>query len=102
MKFQIALLSGLMFIATLGGCARAARDTTGFAIETRGTVNASFEDTWNGVKGALREQGLAIYTRDKRGVFVAYSKHKRSPLLQPHRVKYTIELGSVTDAQTDV
>lgn len=92
----------LLVIAGLGGCARAARDTSGFALENRVTVNAPFNDTWQAVKHVLREQGYDIYTRDKRGIFVAYSQSHRSLILQPHRIKYTVEVGEVTKETTSI
>jgi len=71
--------SSLVVILAAGaGCARAARDTTGFARENSTIVDAPFKEAWQAVKGVLREQKLDIYTRDKRGTFVAYSKmHRR-------------------------
>ncbi len=92
----LLLLSGLM-----GGCARAARDTTGFALEHAVTVPASFEDAWQAVKRVLREQGYEIYTRDKRGVFVAFTQMNRK-FLQPNRLKLTVTLDHVSDAQTAI
>ena len=95
-------LSFLVLLAlTLVGCARAARDTTGFALENSATVNASFEDTWTAVKSVLREQEFEIYTRDKRGIFEAYSPMKRR-YLQPKRDKYTIALEPVSKEETAI
>lgn len=90
------LASGL-----LGGCARAARDTSGFAMTNSATVPAGFEDTWQAVKHVLREADYELYTRDKRGTFVAFTKEKRR-LLQPQRVKYTINLSVVAEKETKV
>jgi hypothetical protein len=91
----------VLSLSVLAGCARAARDTTGFADEQSITVNAPFEDTWQTVKTVLREQGYELYTRDKRGVFVAYTPMKRR-LIQPQRTQYTITLADVTSTQTTV
>lgn len=85
----------------LAGCVRAAKDTTGFAVERQGVVQAGYEDSWHAVKRTLLDQGYEIYTRDKRGVFVAFTDMNRR-LGQPKRTKYTIELGAVNDAQTDI
>ena len=103
MRLPKYLLSVLLVLslAMVVGCARAARDTTGFALEDSITVSASFEDTWQAVKTVLREQGYELYTRDKRGVFVAYTPMKRR-LLQPKRTQYTIELTEMTSTQTSV
>ncbi len=85
------------------GCARAARDTSGFAQIDSAVVNASFEDTWQATKAALREKELNIYTRDKRGSFVAFSEMKRQMgLFTPKRVKLTITLRPVTNTSTEV
>lgn len=94
-------IASLAVVLSLLGCARAARDTTGFAMTDSGTVEASFEDTWQAVKAVLRDRGLEIYTRDKRGLFVAYSSMRRH-ILVPHRTKYTIELSQLSDRETGV
>ncbi|MBI2435142.1 MAG: hypothetical protein HYV26_19975 [Candidatus Hydrogenedentes bacterium] len=103
MRLPKTLLAGLVILSLLplGGCARAARDTTGFSQEQNITVSAPFEQTWQTVKAVLREKGLELYTRDKRGVFVAYTPMKRR-LFQPKRVKYTIELAEVSSNETGV
>lgn len=85
----------------LAGCVRAAKDPTGFAVERQGVVSAGYEDTWHAVKRTLRDQGYEIYTRDKRGIFVAFTDMRRA-LGQPKRIKYTVELGAVNDSQTDI
>lgn len=101
-KYLIFACLGLAMLG-LGGCARAARDTTGFALENTITVDASFKDAWQMVKGVLREQQLDIYTRDKRGTFVAFSKPRKFlGFEQQHRVKYTIELAPISEDETRV
>jgi hypothetical protein len=64
-------------------------------------VNLPFNEAWQLVKAVLREQDYEIYTRDKRGVFVAFSGSKRN-LLQYHRTKLTIALEAVSDSATQV
>ncbi len=96
---------GLVFLLLVTvGCARAAKDTTGFPRYNSKTVEASFEDTWQTVKTVLREQNFDLYTRDKRGVFVAYTEPKRRLLkfFKPRRVQYTIELEAVSDHETAI
>ncbi len=83
------------------GCARTARDTTGFAVNDNATVNLPFNEAWQQAKAVLREKGYEIYTRDKRGVFVAFSGSNRK-LLQYHRTKLTVSLESVSDSATQV
>jgi len=97
----VSVLAVCAMLFVLGGCVRAAKDTTGFAVEKRDTVAAGYEDTWHAAKRVLLEQGYELYTRDKRGIFVAYTTMNRR-LLQPKRVKYTVELGMVNEAQTDI
>ena len=61
----------------LAGCAKEARDTSGFTISDNATVQAPFEQAWQAAKAVLREKKYDLYTRDKRGVFVAYSGSKK-------------------------
>jgi len=86
-------------VFVLPACVHAARDTTGFSVEDKITVAASFEQTWQAVKAALREQRLDLHTRDKNGYFVAYTSTKRQ-WLQPRRIKYTVQLTPVSKEQT--
>lgn len=97
------LCFSILIVATLSplGCVRAARDTTGFALNNHVVVPASFDTTWQTVKDILREQELDIYTRDKRGRFVAYTPEKRH-LLQPNRYQYTFQLEEVSDNETRI
>lgn len=97
----VLLVCTVLASGLLGGCARAKRDTTGFAMANSATVAADFENTWQTVKRVLREGGYELYTRDKRGTFVAYTKEKRR-LLQPQRVKYTVNLSPVSEKETQV
>ncbi|NLN92833.1 MAG: hypothetical protein GX130_05930 [Candidatus Hydrogenedens sp.] len=93
----------VLVVALTGlGCARAARDTSGFALREETTVNSSYEDTWQTVKYVLREQGYELYTMDKRGYFVAYSPLKRVLWMQPKRTKFTVELARLSDNETAV
>lgn len=102
-RFFTAPVLVLAVLATVSfsGCAGAKRDTTGFTMNNTATVPAGFEDTWQAVKHVLREGGYELYTRDKRGTFVAYSK-ERHHLLEPQRVKYTIDLSPLGEKETEV
>lgn len=91
----------LAVLASVGGCARAARDTTGFAITDTATVNVPFGDAWQMMKAVLREKGYDLYTRDKRGVFVAYTGQQHS-LLRLNRTKYVVSLHAASDSSTEV
>lgn len=91
----------LITVVVITGCARAARDTRGFAAKSSITVNAPFAETWQTVKKVLIEQNLDIYTRDKRGTFVVFSSMKRR-LMVPHRTKHTIILERESDNKTHI
>jgi len=91
----------LLTIILFSGCARTLKDTSGFAEEKVFTVKAPFDKTWQATKETLRELKLEIYTRDKRGVFVAYDQPKRE-WMQLRRIKYEIQLGSVNSEEIRV
>ncbi|MBI4557377.1 MAG: hypothetical protein HY706_07335 [Candidatus Hydrogenedentes bacterium] len=99
-RSQMQLTALLVIIAAVG-CARAARDTTGFALNDFATVNAPLMDTWQAAKAVLREKELDLYTRDKRGVLVAYSPMKRR-FFMPERIQYTITLEELSADSTRV
>jgi hypothetical protein len=102
-NFVVGVMVAGLCVLALGGCARTARDTTGFAIARSISVPAPFEDTWQAAKSVLREQDYDLYTRDKRGTFVAYTQmNRRLMLFTPHRTKYTIELEAVSASETAV
>ncbi len=97
--FLILLIAVL---APLGGCARTMRNTEGFAIVDSAVVDAPFDETWQYAKQALRDGKYDIYTRDKRGIFVAYTPMKRNFLAVPKRTKLTVAVESVSDDSTKV
>ena len=100
---QVAILLGLVAALAMPGCARTAKDTTGFAIEDSITVAKPLDDTWQDTKAVLRELQLDIYTRDKRGEFVAFTPMKRQLYVgTPHRTKLTISLKKATANSTTV
>lgn len=83
------------------GCAKALKDTSGLAEEKVFTVKAPFDKTWLATRDALKELNFNLYTRDKRGIFVAYEQPKRE-WLNLKRVKYEIHLGSVNPEETKI
>lgn len=87
-------LAGVLLF-TAGGCARAARDTTGFALHHEVTVGQPFDVTWQAVKEVLREQEFDIHTRDKRGTFVAYGKESRTWRINKRREEHVIAVEPV-------
>lgn len=104
MKRSFVVLACVVLVTSLGGlgCARAARDTTGFALREETVLNAPFEDVWHAVKRVAREQGYEVYTRDKRGTFVIYTPMKRILWTQPRRTKFTIELAQKSPEETAI
>lgn len=98
---KVFVVVSMLVLLSVLGCARAARDTTDFAMTDAVTVEAPFEEAWQAVKAVLRDRELEVYTRDKRGLFVAYSSMKRR-LFVPGRIRYTIELSELSDHETGV
>ncbi len=64
-------------------------------------INAPFDDTWQAAKHALTAKDYTIYTRDKRGLFVAYSPQTRR-FLVPYRTQITVVLERVSTTSTRV
>jgi len=89
-------------VGTVAGCVSTKRNTEGFAITDSVAVNAPVEETWQFVKEALREGKYDIYTRDKRGIFVAYTPMKRHLAVVPKRTKFTIAIEPVSDTASKV
>lgn len=103
MKYGWLSLGLLVCCALASGCARAARDTTGFAMEDSAVIEAPFEDAWQMTKAVLREQALDIYTRDKRGTFVAYTPMERGILNPtPSRTQFTLVLEDLNNNTTQL
>jgi hypothetical protein len=100
----VTLCMTVVLVAVIAaGCARAARDTSGYALTEQATVEAPLEETWQATKAVLRELEMDIYTRDKRGVFVAYSTMNRKlAVFTPERTKYTVTLAPVSGGVTEV
>ncbi|MCP4644171.1 MAG: hypothetical protein GY851_27260 [bacterium] len=97
------LLSALLVVVLGGGCARAALDTAGFQMVDDATFKAPMEDTWQAAKSVLREMDLELYTRDKRGRFVAYTPMKRKyVVLTPQRNQLNVTLEAVGSETTKV
>lgn len=84
------------------GCARAALDTTGFAEVESAEFDGDFLEVWQAAKAELRAMDLEIYTRDKRGVFVAFTPQGRALWLQPQRTKFTITLEEMRPGRVGV
>ena len=86
------IVLALLAATVLTGCARAARDTTDFAMTDSATVDAEFMETWEAMRTELRQMGFDLYTRDKRGLFVAYTDERRDFFVIPRRTQHTFVL----------
>lgn len=64
------------------------------------TLQGTLEDVWQGTRQALLDQDYEIYTRDKRGLFVAYTKVKRRFFVFPHRTQLTVTIEAVSGDET--
>ncbi len=103
MKNHTQLLCGslLMGVIVLGGCATIAPESPDLAQIDEMVVQAPFDDTWQITKSVLREQEYILYTRDKRGSFVAWSDPKRHRL-RSQRLHFTITLDRLSASSTRV
>ena len=68
------------------------------------TVPLDFEEAWKMTRDVLLEQeGIEIYTRDKRGMFVIYTDMHREKIIYPKRSMLTITLKKTdTEASTEI
>lgn len=64
-------------------------------------MEAPFGPTWQSTKTALKALDYSIYTRDKRGLFVAHGKRGRKWGV-PRRTQMTLTIESVTAQKTRV
>lgn len=64
-------------------------------------LEREFDAVWQATKTALIEQDYEIYTRDLRGMFVAYTK-KTGTFSIPNRARITVVLERVTTNSTKV
>ena len=95
------IASALALLAAIAGC-----KTTPPALQPPPVVSAvvsqPFEKAWEGTRDVLMQQSLQIYTRDKRGLFVAFTPTKRVLIVSPRRTKLTVALEPVTPQTTRV
>ncbi|MDZ4858090.1 MAG: hypothetical protein SGI88_03845 [Candidatus Hydrogenedentes bacterium] len=102
-RFWFASVAVAMIVTVMPGCARASKDTTGYTMEDSITVAKPLDETWQDTKTVLREMEMDIYTRDKRGEFVAFTPMKRQLYVgTPNRTKLTIVLKEATANSTTV
>ena len=62
----------------------------------------NFDDVWQATRLGLSRQGYEIYTRDKRGLFVAHTKVRRHLFVFPNRTQLTVTLKEVSVDATRV
>lgn len=96
-----SFLSFLIGVVALGGCVSIAPESPDMAQIDEMVVQAPLDETWQFTKSVLREKEYILYTRDKRGSFVAWSNPKRRRL-RPHRFHFTITLDRLTASSTRV
>ena len=66
------------------------------------TVPLDFEAAWQLTRDTLLDEDVEIYSRDKRGLFIAYTKTKRKSLIVPWRTKITVSLQEETPETTKI
>lgn len=97
------LLLSLVILCT--GCATKAKtvDTVPVAFVDTMTIPLDYEQAWKLTRDVLLEQeGIEIYTRDKRGLFIVYTDMHREKILYPKRSMLTITLVPDTNTTTKI
>ncbi len=84
-----------------GGCATSAPDATGFALVESAVVDGAYVDVWQASKKVLRDEELIVFTRDKRGLFVAYDDLGRHRLV-PRRRQFSVVVEEVSATSSKV
>lgn len=96
--YRFTLLIALVVAA---GCAGGPPPTPPDVPTASAVLPHDFDTVWQAAKDALREQDYEIYTRDKRGMFVAHTPRKGTFSI-PNRARITIVLERVTTSSTRV
>lgn len=95
----------LVFLALstllVAGCRTTPLEAAPGPAETE-VISAPFEDTWQATRRALLGQNYQIYTRDKRGLFVARTPMERRLLIFPERTEFVITLTELGPDRTEV
>lgn len=92
-------------IVLCAGCATKSRqgDTAAVAFVDSMTIPLEYELAWKLTRDVLLDQeGIEIYTRDKRGVFIAYTEMHREKILYPKRSMLTITLNAESKTSTKI
>jgi hypothetical protein len=92
-------------MAASTGCATKPKpvETPAVAFVDSMTVPMAFDEAWQLTRDVLLvTEGVEIYTRDKRGMFVVYTDMHRKKLIVPHRSMLTITLEADTKESTKI
>lgn len=101
-RHRLAILPILLLSTTLYGCASTPEPVTEAQVDSI-VVAADFDEVWQSTKDVLLEQNFDIYTRDKRGMFVAfYQRPTRFTSLNRSRVTIIIERESSSTTRVSV
>ena len=101
-------LEGALLLGVLVLCASCATksqqgETPVVAFVDSMTIPVEYEHAWKLTRDVLLEQeGIEIYTRDKRGVFVAYTQMYREKVIYPKRTMLTITLEAESKTSTKI
>lgn len=99
----IRFVCAALAVLGLAGCATAKKDTTGFAVQHEVVLNEPYAEAWQHVKRTLLAEEFEVYTRDKRGTFVAYTGGNNFlGVMNAPRKRYTVDLESLSASQTKV
>jgi len=103
---MIRLVSTLTLCLATGigvtGCRSTGEPNMVRASEESIVIGLPLEQAWEQVRDTLIEKKYDVYTRDKRGLLIGYTKMKRRKLLVPHRTKFTIVLEKITNESTRI
>lgn len=96
--YRYILLAGVVAAA---GCASAPPPPPPEVPVASAVLPYEFTSVWQAAKTTLKDQDYDIYTRDKRGMFVAHTK-KKGTFSIPNRARITVVLERVTTNSTRV
>lgn len=89
-------------LAVVSGCRTAPAVAPDVTTTDEIVLEAPYAEAWEATRDTLRALEYTLYTRDKRGLFVAYSKERRHRILIPRRTQFSLVLEPVTPTQTRV
>lgn len=98
---RISIACTLLLAALGAGCASTPPAQPAEVPLESTVLQAEYEDVWQATRRALQASELDIYTRDKRGMFVAFDEKKRLFSI-PRRARITVIVERVTTSSTRV